>query len=43
MNEKGAQSNFLQGREEQVLAHLKIVTEERDGIQHKLNGMFIHT
>ena len=39
MKEKEAQKDVLQGREVQVLAQLRNVTDERDGIQHKLNGM----
>ena len=41
MKEKGAQKGVPQGREVQVLAQLRNVTDECDGIQLKLNGMYI--
>ncbi len=41
MKEKEAQKDVLQGREVQVLAQLRNVTDERDDIQLKLNGMYI--
>lgn len=43
MEEKEVQIDVLQGREEQALAQLRSLTDERDGIQHKLNGLFIHS
>ncbi len=43
MKEKGAEKDVSQGREEQLLAQLRSMTEERDRTQYKLNGLFIHS
>ena len=37
------EKDVSQGREEQLLAQLRSMTEERDRTQYKLNGLFIHS
>ena len=37
------EKDVSQGREEQLLAQLRSMTEERDRTQYKLNGLLIHS